>query len=225
MAHAGVLALLETLAIASCCYGLYELGAGISVFGNVGFAYGSCWFAIGASSNLCGLFALYLMYFGPEDEISRGSQFWVQYHYLLAWLTIVLGYPTYLTLIWMVHYPSPYIHLHLILAIAPLIAWMNRRTRAIVFTTQLVSVFGIISHIWISILTKNRWGLGGAGLMIMNVAALSIPTKYNIWGFSSRELYVIGLAGTSFIFSQQVAQTIVTPAKVGNIFAFDFQGF
>ncbi|OXA46539.1 uncharacterized protein LOC110856399 [Folsomia candida] len=208
MAHAGVLSVLELVAIVSCGYGLFALSSGIHLFGSLGLAYGSLWFLLGATSNICGLVGLYLMMYGPVEQAARGSQPWIQYHYLLAWLTIVLGYPTFLTMIWLAHYPSPYDQLNLVLALLPLLAWAKRRTKTIVLTTQIVSGIAILSHIWICVVASQIYGLIGAGIMIINVTALSIPTKYNLWGFSSREMYVIGLSITSAIFAQEVSTMV-----------------
>lgn len=58
MAHAGVLSVLELVAIVSCGYGLFALSSGIHLFGSLGLAYGSLWFLLGATSNICGLVGL-----------------------------------------------------------------------------------------------------------------------------------------------------------------------
>jgi hypothetical protein len=55
-----------------------------------------------------------MMRYGIEDEMTKDSQFWVQYHYLLAWMTIVVGYPTFLIQVYMTHHPSPYVHVRTI---------------------------------------------------------------------------------------------------------------
>jgi len=50
------------------------------------------------------------MAYEEDEDYQLWSQYFVQYHYLCAWLTIVIGYPSVVTQAWMTHYPSPFVH-------------------------------------------------------------------------------------------------------------------
>jgi len=41
---------------------------------------------------------------GGKYSATENSRYYVQYHYLLAWLTVVVGYPSVVVHAWMVHY-------------------------------------------------------------------------------------------------------------------------
>jgi hypothetical protein len=96
--------------------------------------------------------------------------------------------------------------------------WIYKHTRAIVVSTQVVSVVAIAAHLFISFKASQTFGMIGAGLMCMNVFALSVPTKYNILGFSSRECYVVGLAATSIIFAMAVSAAAKNPVIINILF-------
>ncbi len=78
----------------------------------------------------------------------------------------------------------------MILSMIPLFSWMNRHTKAIVYTTQFVAVLAVVSHLWITALTGHYIGLIGAGVMLVNVTALSVPTKYNYILYSILLAYI-----------------------------------
>jgi len=84
--------------------------------------------------------------------------------------------------------------------------------------TQVATGLALISHAYISFLAMNVWGMVGAGLMILNVIALSLPTRYNSFGVSSRELYVICLAITSYVFCLAFQETTKHPKVVKDLF-------
>jgi hypothetical protein len=96
--------------------------------------------------------------------------------------------------------------------------WIYRHTRAIVVSTQVVSVVAIAAHLFISFKASQMFGIIGAGLMCCNVFALSVPTKYNILGFSSREFYVMGLAATSIVFAMAVSAASQNHVIIVNLF-------
>lgn len=107
--------------------------------------------------------------------------------------------------------------MHVLLSVIPMVAWIQRKTAIIVLTTQIVTIVAVLSHAYISYLAWQVWGLVGSGLMVVNVIALSMPTRYNLLGFSSRELYVIGLAATSYIFCLAVEESTRHPKQVSSL--------
>jgi len=206
--------LMELIAIASCSYGLWIMWTHKDLLTRWSLRLGSIWFIFGIISNFCGSVGLYKWLYSPENEATGESEHWIRKHYILAWLTIVLGYPNFVILAWMSHYPTNYVYTHLVLALMPVFSWFLHTPTKIVRVTQVSSVFTIASHLYISFLAWQMWGFAGVGLMIFNVCALSIPTRYHFLGIiSSREMYVIGLTATSFVFAMEVANTAQNPVK------------
>jgi len=214
MANNEVLAVLEFLAIASCVYGMYQIHSYSNSY--IVLTYNALWFVLGILSNLSGLCSIGLSYIEPEDAQDK-SNFFLQYHYLLAWFTVILGYPTLVSSFWMIYYPTVFAHAHAALALIPVIAWILKQNRVIVLSTQIVSAVAIASHAYICYLAQNNWGLVGAGIMIWNVVSISMPTRYNLMGLTSRESFIVGLTSASYVLTVAVSEMANKPTPVKTI--------
>jgi hypothetical protein len=223
MANALVLGILQLAAVASCLYGLAFLWFLSGVTTIYALSYGSVWFILGFISNAFGLLGIVFEFLaGDGDDASDEgyeknialNQMFVQHHFLFAWLTVVVGYPCIVTQAWAAHIAGPWGQIHLLLMVLPMIAWMSQRTSDIVRWSQITIGIAVASHLYIAALAGDFWGVIAAVMMVVNGAALSIPTKYNLLGFSAREACIIMLALTSLVISKTVPETSINPRKV-----------
>ncbi|CAL8125165.1 unnamed protein product [Orchesella dallaii] len=146
-----------------------------------------------------------------EDPLKGNFQSVLQYHYLLAWLAVVIGYPMMVTYTWVMYYPSALCHLLISLAIIPLVAWIAHSGNGIVRTTQICTGITAAAQGYICYLAGDVWGISNAYVMTVNIVALSLPTRFHIWEFSSRELFIIGLVITSWLMNNSITEMASKP--------------
>jgi len=197
--------ILATLEFAGLCISIYGLWfqyvAKISL---TGIFYCSVWYVFCGISQFLGVLSIVLEH--TEDPLKGNFQVVLQYHYLLAWLAVVIGYPLMVTYTWMMYYPSVLAQLHLSLAIIPLVAWIAHSGDGIVKTTQICTGIAAFSQGYLCWLADDSWGTNTAYVMAVNIIALSLPTRFHIWEFSSRELFIIGLVITSWMMNNSITQ-------------------
>jgi hypothetical protein len=183
---------------------------------------GSVWLILGFISNTFGSIAILFEILASEtdsdsDKYERNialNQMFVQYHFFLGWLTVVVGYPYIVIQAWAQHTGGPSSQLHLILMVLPMIAWMSQRTSYIVRWSQVSIGIAVASHFYIASLAGDFWGFITAAMMLVNGVALSIPTKYSLMGFTAREACIIMIALTSCIVCETAPDNSPTPKKV-----------
>ncbi|ODM99846.1 hypothetical protein Ocin01_06839 [Orchesella cincta] len=197
-----ILAILEFLGVCISIYGLwFQYVMNVSL---TGILYCSVWYVLCGVSQLLGVISIILEQ--TEDPLKGNFQSVLQYHYLLAWLAVVIGYPLMVTYSWITYYPSVLGQLHISLAIIPLVAWIAHSGNGIVKTTQLCTGLAALSQGYIAYLAGDFWGICTAHVMAVNIVALSLPTRFHLWEFSSRELFIIGLVVTSWFMNTSITE-------------------
>lgn len=192
-----ILGILEFVGLCAAIYGLWFQW--VNGLDKIGMFYCFVWYVLGAISFLLGLISIAFERVESEEDPKGDSQVILQYHYLTGWLSVVVGYPLMVNYTWLMLYPTMLAHLHLLLSIIPLMTWLGQSSYGIVRTTQLCTTIACISHFFVCFLAGDIWGWISAIVMIVNTIALSTPTKYHVWAFNSRELFVIGLVATSVL--------------------------
>jgi len=216
MANAAVQVVLQLIALGSCIYGVHTMYALSSNM--LALVYNGGWFILGFLANLTGLLSFVIYYLQDEESVGvSSSTHMLQYHYLFSWFTVVLGYPTLVTQFWLSYYPTPMAHILVALSVIPMVAWSLQNNVVIISTTQAVTVIAIIAHFYICYLTQNIFGLIGASIMVFIIVSLSLPTRYNLLGFSSKEAFLIGLAVASYIFCLAVSEIVAHPKTVTSL--------
>lgn len=198
-----ILAILEFIGLIVAIYGLwFQYVSNVTLAGIV---YCTVWYIFGGISHLLGIVSICLE--NMEDELKGDSQAVLQFHYLTGWLSVVVGYPLLVTFTWMMLKPGALLaQLHLVLAIIPMFAFLGQQGHWILRTTQICIGFVAVSHFVICWMAKDMWGLAAIGTMVINIAALSTPTKYRLWAFNSRELFIIGLVVTSVLLNLSIVK-------------------
>jgi hypothetical protein len=105
------------------------------------------------------------------------------------------------------------IQMHIALVGVPIVAWLKRKSTAIVVTTQVITLLAILSHAYISCLAGNYWGVAGAILMALQILAMSLPIRYTFFTneFSTREASILFCAINSIVFTKSITQATRYP--------------
>jgi len=105
------------------------------------------------------------------------------------------------------------LQMHLAIIGVPMIAWLKRKTTAIVVTTQFITIITTVSHAYISFVASNYWGLGGSFLMGLQILSMSLPLRYSFLfsDFSTREVAILFSAANSFLFTKSIEQAAKFP--------------
>lgn len=197
-----ILAILEVFGLFGVFYGIwFQYANNLSL---VGIFYCSVWYILRATSYILGLASIVVEIMEEDDETAAGSQTLLEYHYLLAWLSLVIGYPLLVTYTWTLLNPTILAQLHLLLAIIPVIAFIGRTKDGIIRTTQICTGITAVSHFVLCYSVGDVWGWTGAVVMFINNIILSTPTRYHIWIFNSRELLIIGLLTATFLSNNSI---------------------
>jgi len=200
--EAVILAILEFVGLFVAVYGLwFQYVSNVTV---TGIFYCTVWYIFGGISHLLGIVSICLE--STEDELKGDSQAVLQFHYLSGWLSVVVGYPLMVTFTWMMLMPAytMYAQVHVMLAILPLIAFIGQRGDWILTSTQVCIGIVTISHFVACYRVWDIWGMSAGVVMLLNITALSTPTKYHVWAFNSREMFIIGLVVTSVLLNMSI---------------------
>lgn len=210
-----ILFLLEFVGLACAVYGLwFQYVINLSL---TGILYCSLWYVLSFASHLLGLISI-IMEQWETDEMKAESQELLQHHFLTSWLGVVVGYPLMVTYTWMQLYPTLLAQAHLLFAVIPVLTLIGQSYYGIVRTTQVCTILTSVSHLTLCYLAGDFWGVSSAIAMWFNVLALSTPTKYHIWAFNSREVFVVGLVITSILMNNSIlnmARGITITVKLG----------
>lgn len=195
-----ILGILEFIGLIVSLYGLwFQYVSNVTLAGVI---YCSVWYLFGACAHITGLVSIFLE--ATEEELKGDSQTVLQFHYMLAWLAVIVGYPLMVTYTWIRLHPTPLAQLHLILSALPIVFLIWKNSQLVVRSTQVCLGLAIASHFWICFKAGDPWGMLSAVMMVVNTVALSVPTHYHIGAFNSRELFTIGLVITSIFLNKSI---------------------
>lgn len=214
MASNELVAVLHFFALCSCFFGIYYVHLNCSPV--LCMVYTGSWFLTSGMANFAGFLSILFSYTDSDPNKAR-SHYALQYHYLFAWISCIVGYPAFVSSTWMAYYPSVAAHVYVAMAVIPLIAWLQRQGDLIIFTTQFVTTFAILSHMYISFLAENTWCLAGACVMLLNLILVSTPTRYAILGFSAREAFLVSSTVTSYLLAHGVELMSVAHKEVKSL--------
>ena len=167
---------------------------------------GIIWYGLSGLGSLAGILDIVMNRWSADVTRPR-KNIYLQFHYFLAWVAIIIGYPLFVTATWLTYCPSFTVHLHLLCIVLPLLVWSQKAT-AMVAVTEMCLLICLVSHFYISVLAGNAWCLLGAMVMASNIFFLCFSNHYALFGIHSKEAYIITSALAYYILSRSV-QTMV----------------
>ena len=91
------------------------------------------------------------------------------------------------------------------MGLVPLLGYITGGSAEFISKTTNWSVFSCIcSQAYLCYLGENKFGLYAAGVMLVNLILVSVPTQKNLLWLSSREGFALGLVATSFFLGKTV---------------------
>ncbi|CAG7827011.1 unnamed protein product [Allacma fusca] len=120
------LVLFDLISMASCCHGIYINCRTCNsvvcfLFGGIG------WFTLSGLGSLAGILDIIMNSWSSDVSLPR-KNIYLQFHYFLAWIALITGYPLFVTAIWLTYCPSFTVHLHLLCVALPLLVWSFKAT-------------------------------------------------------------------------------------------------
>lgn len=208
------LVLFDLISMASCCRGIYVNFKACN--SAVCFLYGGIgWYTLSGLGSLAGILDIVMNSWSSDVSLPR-KNIYLQFHYFLAWMALITGYPLFVTATWLTYCPSFTVHLHLLCVALPLLVW-SVKANAMVTVTEICMMICVVSHFYISVLAGNAWCLIGAVIMSINLFFLCF-SHYSFFGIRSKEAYIITSALAYYVLSRSVQAMAVCTQRGGKLY-------